>query len=329
MGKYIDCTGERFGRWTVLEKDEKATKKYGRVYFKCRCNCGTERSVCARDLRNGKSLSCGCLQREATSKATREDLTNERHGRLVPYEIDEEKSKPGDIYWKCRCDCGNITSVSSRNLRSNSIRSCGCLRKEISSRPNRYELFGEYGKCYFNDSNEFFLFDTRDLDIVTSHTWRKSNGYVRSDEMRIDGNIHAIMFHRKVMSKYNNNIIDLDIDHKDHNPLNNRYDNLRLCTRSENQLNRNFKNISSTGERNIYLNRLNDKFRFESKFDGNTKYAYFNTLKEAKEFKNKYFMENPNEFRYNLFEDSRNKDSKIIIPFEIIDKDKFYKNKMT
>ena len=325
MGKYIDSTGEKFGRWTVIEKDEEASKKYGRVYFRCRCDCGVERSVCAKDLRNGKSLSCGCLQREATSKATREDLTGKRFGRLVALEIDEDKSHNGIIYWKCKCDCGSITSVQTRNLNSGAIKSCGCIKKEISSRPNKYEILGEYGKCYFNDSDEFFLFDTRDLDIVTSHTWRKSNGYARADEIGMDGKVHAIMFHRKVISKYNNsNINDFDIDHKDHNPLNNRFDNLRLCTRSENQLNRNFKDISSTGERNIYFTKSN-KFRFESKFDGETFCKYFDSFEEAKKFKHKYFLDNPNEFRYNSSEDSRNRN--IIAPFEIIDKDKFYGTK--
>lgn len=43
MGKYIDLTGKRFGRWTVIEVDREASKS--QIYWKCRCDCGTIKSV--------------------------------------------------------------------------------------------------------------------------------------------------------------------------------------------------------------------------------------------------------------------------------------------
>ena len=89
MPEYIDSTGKTFGRWYVIEKDEEATKKHGRTYYKCICKCGTKRSVCAKDLRNGKSLSCGCLQKEITSNVCKTDITGERQGRLVAVEYDK------------------------------------------------------------------------------------------------------------------------------------------------------------------------------------------------------------------------------------------------
>ena len=65
MGRFIDITGQRFGRWLVLNKSE----KYG--YFDCVCDCGTKRAVCGFALRKGQSQSCGCYMKEQTSKATR------------------------------------------------------------------------------------------------------------------------------------------------------------------------------------------------------------------------------------------------------------------
>lgn len=35
--------------------------------------------------------------------------------------------KPGKIYWKCRCDCGNIVEVCTGNLTTNQVKSCGCF----------------------------------------------------------------------------------------------------------------------------------------------------------------------------------------------------------
>lgn len=36
-------------------------------------------------------------------------------------------------YWLCLCDCGKTTEVSARNLRSGQVRSCGCLRRDVSA----------------------------------------------------------------------------------------------------------------------------------------------------------------------------------------------------
>lgn len=33
----------------------------------------------------------------------------------------------GITYWVCKCDCGNITTVASSNIRNGTVRSCGCL----------------------------------------------------------------------------------------------------------------------------------------------------------------------------------------------------------
>ena len=57
------------------------------------------------------------------------DLKGKRFGRLVV----EEKTNLRDgtsIVWKCRCDCGNVSYVSSKNLLHSGTSSCGCLRKE-------------------------------------------------------------------------------------------------------------------------------------------------------------------------------------------------------
>lgn len=71
MSKAIDLTGRIFGRWEVIERAENT--KQGDACFVCRCTCEekTERVVKGASLRQGKSLSCGCLTIEASkSRAT-------------------------------------------------------------------------------------------------------------------------------------------------------------------------------------------------------------------------------------------------------------------
>lgn len=62
MGVKVELArGQRFGRWTVLEE---AGRKHGAVMWKCQCDCGTIKDVSSGHLRNGRSVSCGCYNRE-------------------------------------------------------------------------------------------------------------------------------------------------------------------------------------------------------------------------------------------------------------------------
>ena len=59
------------------------------------------------------------------------DLTGERFGRLLVIAFaGQQKSY---ALWECKCDCDNVVVVFSSNLRSGFTKSCGCLRREVSS----------------------------------------------------------------------------------------------------------------------------------------------------------------------------------------------------
>src|ERR1700761_5630280 len=58
----IDLTGQKFGRWTVIEMC--VNYKRGKTMWVCRCDCGVERAVKGDSLRSGVSSSCGCYNRE-------------------------------------------------------------------------------------------------------------------------------------------------------------------------------------------------------------------------------------------------------------------------
>ncbi len=61
------------------------------------------------------------------------DLTGIRSGRLVVVSLSERRSKNGNTYWNCKCDCGNVTTVYGPHLRNCATKSCGCLGREITS----------------------------------------------------------------------------------------------------------------------------------------------------------------------------------------------------
>lgn len=66
MSKFIDLTGQRFGRLVVTASWEKRTTPNGitKPYWLCKCDCGNEKWVSAYSLRSGNSTSCGCYHKE-------------------------------------------------------------------------------------------------------------------------------------------------------------------------------------------------------------------------------------------------------------------------
>lgn len=78
MGKIIrerqieDLTGRKFGRLTVIERAEDYWMPCGRhvISWLCQCDCGSSPVIIrGKYLKDGRTQSCGCLQRERTSKS--------------------------------------------------------------------------------------------------------------------------------------------------------------------------------------------------------------------------------------------------------------------
>lgn len=61
-----DLVGRKFGRLFVVEEGERKIDSDGRhrTSVKCICDCGATVTVRATRVRNGKTLSCGCIQKE-------------------------------------------------------------------------------------------------------------------------------------------------------------------------------------------------------------------------------------------------------------------------
>ena len=120
-----DLTGQRFGRWTVIERAGSNSSRA--AMWKCQCDCGTVAVVNGASLRRGDSTSCGCLKIEHLEK--NRDLIGCKFGMLTVVE------RRPDVYmynrrnkmWHCECDCGNSCDVREPDLLNGSVQSCGCV----------------------------------------------------------------------------------------------------------------------------------------------------------------------------------------------------------
>lgn len=73
MGKFVDLTGQRFGKLTVVSRGENhispTNPKNSYIQWYCDCDCGaTDILIRGDSLRTGNTQSCGCLQKEIASE---------------------------------------------------------------------------------------------------------------------------------------------------------------------------------------------------------------------------------------------------------------------
>lgn len=68
MPKFVDFTGMRFGKLTVLKLMPR--NKLKQTMWLCECDCGNKKIIVAQSLKDGKTKSCGCYQKEFPSKKT-------------------------------------------------------------------------------------------------------------------------------------------------------------------------------------------------------------------------------------------------------------------
>ena len=78
----------------------------------------------------------------------------------------------------------------------------------------------------------FALVDDDDYDTLQQFRWSAGGkrGYYAVRNFYVNGKRMAELMHRKIM----NPVDGLDVDHINHNTIDNRRENLRVCTRKEN-----------------------------------------------------------------------------------------------
>lgn len=103
MARFIDMTGQNYGRWTVLSYS-------GSGKWNCICECGTTRVVSGAHLRSGASKSCGCYEHEQLMKR------NTTHG--------ENKTPLHCLWLDIKKRCSNPNYKQYKDYGGRGIRVC-------------------------------------------------------------------------------------------------------------------------------------------------------------------------------------------------------------
>lgn len=138
MSKFIDLTGQQFGKLTVLYRDETFIDSKGRhrTMWHCQCECGRKKSFRRDGLTSGRVKSCGMCNN---------DLTGQKFGRLTAL-YKNGTDNVGHSIWRCRCNCGNEVDVLATNLIQQYTQSCGCIHSEICSGRGEDLVGQKFGK---------------------------------------------------------------------------------------------------------------------------------------------------------------------------------------
>lgn len=140
----IDLVGKRFGKLTVLSKDEERSTP-GYIYWKCQCDCGGATSVYGGNLRKGHTQSCGCLRKIAAKQMSANndiDISGKKYNFLTAIKRSEIPGK-----WIFKCDCGNIVTKTKTDVVRGTTKSCGCKTIQLNREAQIISMVGKvFGK---------------------------------------------------------------------------------------------------------------------------------------------------------------------------------------
>ena len=250
MAKFIDLTGQRFGRLKVIKRAENKGKE---TRWLCKCDCGNETITSGARLKNGQTKSCGCIRTE--------NIVGKKFGRILVLEKTNKKDKWNKPLYHCVCDCGKELYYPYERLTHGNIetKSCGCYIKdylrEKNRKQNRIEIEGDIAKIYFFNSDRYAIIDSEDVDKVKDYCWR--DGYNKYYPNACINGKH-IDLHRLIKPNNDKRFVT---DHINRKPLDNRKCNLRIVTQMVNCGNRNLSKLNKTGYSNICYVEKRKKYR--------------------------------------------------------------------
>lgn len=142
MSHVHDLVGREFGKLIVIR--QASSNERGRAQWVCRCTCSDSKYVVilGNHLLSGNTRSCGCEKLTGARRYNASfDITGKTFNRLTVLQW-------CGMYSLCRCTCGTEKKISSSAVRSGNIRSCGCIKREMHSKPPGIAAFNRVFALY-------------------------------------------------------------------------------------------------------------------------------------------------------------------------------------
>lgn len=124
------------------------------------------------------------------------DLAGMKFHALTVLEKTEKRDSSGNVYWLCKCDCGNNTLVKSNSLISGHTKGCGCHITNMKGKYKRKTRLGNTWQCmkqrclnhkdkrYNKYGGRGITICDEWLDYDNFYEWAMANGY--QDDLSIE-----------------------------------------------------------------------------------------------------------------------------------------------
>ena len=124
------------------------------------------------------------------------NLIGNKYNALTVLEKTDKRDSSGNVYWLCKCDCGNTRLVKTHSLLSGHTKGCGC---HITARKGKYvrksRLYNTWScmrkRCYNPNDKRYKKYGGRGiticdewLDYDNFYEWAMANGY--QDDLSIE-----------------------------------------------------------------------------------------------------------------------------------------------
>ena len=189
MGRFVDITGNTYGRLTVLEKTDKRDSG-GSVCWRCECMCGVFCVVDGSSLKTGNTTSCGCYRLESLIESCRRrvvDLTGRVFTRMTVLSMCDERrvGNKKRVQYVCQCECGTVKKCVGEDLVAGHTKSCGCLSREVTGdnfrthgmrRTTEYKIWSNMkGRCQNPNDDAYDRYGGR--GITCCERWEKFENF--------------------------------------------------------------------------------------------------------------------------------------------------------
>lgn len=127
------------------------------------------------------------------------------------------------------------------------------------------------------------VIDSNDVHLVEGYNWyaqiKPTMVYARRNEYP-NGKLKAIRMHRVIAEAKDGE----QVDHVDHDGLNNRKSNLRICTAAENRRNSRISSLNKSGKKGCSWSKTKKRWEACIKVDGeNVHLGFFDDIEKAHE----------------------------------------------
>lgn len=250
-------------------------------------------------------------------------------GRLkVLYKCDYKYYGPNGktaTLWHVQCQCANKTEfdVLTNSLTSGNTKSCGCIVKEYAKTTlqekgkeyrfkskknavlnifdNNFDLSHDYG-IGFTKTGDKFYFDKQDYDKIKNYEWyTKISGSKEQKKKYVITIIEkeTIYMHRFLLNLPSKKEDKRDVDHKNHNTLDNRRKNLRICEHYQNITSSKTRKDNTSGKKGVSWDNFREKWKASITYDKKTYFlGRFENFEEAVQVREKAEKRIHGEFNY-------------------------------